>query len=256
MTHRPTYLIANWKLHMTGALAAQFVAKLRAQLPPKPSAHVWIAPPYTAIVATVKAAEDSPLVVGAQNVSEYEQGAYTGEVSAAMLAAEKAQFALIGHSERRALFGETDEVIQRKIARVCAAELCPVLCIGETESERNKGLTKTVLERQLEKGLSGLSNEALNNIIVAYEPVWAIGTGKAATPEIAAEAHQLCRQFLAKNWGKTVAMKTPLLYGGSVKPDNIAALLNCDDIDGALIGGASLEVDTLSTMVELTQENM
>ena len=254
MMQRTVYVLANWKLHMTGEEAAAFLTKLREKIPAKPSMQVGIAPPYTAIPAAVRAARSTPVAIGAQAVSAYDRGGYTGEVAAAMVAAEGASFALVGHSERRRLFGETGEVVCAKIKQALAATLKVVLCIGETEEEREAGKTQSILEEQLRSALEEVNVDLFSRVVIAYEPVWAIGTGKAATVEIAAKAHDLCRQFLAKKWGETVAAAMPILYGGSVKPENVQAFLRCEGIDGALIGGASLSVDTFCKVLALTEE--
>lgn len=255
MGRRSTYLIANWKLHKTGSEAAAFVSTLCNALARPHNVRVWIAPPYTAISAAVRAA-NGKVVIGAQDVSAYERGAYTGDVSAELVAAEKGAFSLVGHSERRALFGDSDESVHRKVTQALKAGLKPVLCIGETEKERNEGKTEGVLQRQLEGGLADLSSEELCEVLIAYEPVWAIGTGKAATPEGVAQVHAFCRQFLAKIKGAKIGEEIPLLYGGSVKPANIAELLRLEDVDGALIGGASLSVETFCEMIELTEDKV
>ncbi len=255
MGRRPLYLIANWKLHMTGGEATAFVSTLSSALSPSDNVRVWIAPPYTALPAAVKAAHGR-FVIGAQDISTYERGAYTGEVSAELVAAEKGQFSLVGHSERRALFGDHDAHVNQKVMRALAAGLKPVLCIGETKDERNEGKTEGVLQRQLERGLADLTNEQLKEVLIAYEPVWAIGTGQAATPEGVAHVHAFCRQCLTKTKGATVGAQLPLLYGGSVKPANIVELLCLEDVDGALIGGASLSVDTFCEMIQLTEDKV
>lgn len=246
---RQKFIIGNWKMHMTSAETAEFVEALLPHIG-EATTFVGIAPPFTSIDVAVQHAKGSYLNVGAQNMSEYPKGAYTGEISSTMLKECGATFVIIGHSERRAHFHEDDEMIHRKVKWAIAEELLPVLCIGETQEERDKEMTETVLTRQLSEALKGFSEEHLENIVIAYEPVWAIGTGKTATPQMAEETHALIRAFLRTTWGEGVAERIPLLYGGSVKPENAEALLSQENIDGALVGGASLEVESFGQIIE------
>ena len=215
---------------------------------------VGIAPPFTSIDAAIQSAQGSYLHIGAQNMSEYPKGAYTGEISSTMLKESGATFVLIGHSERRAHFHEDDQMIHRKVKWAIVEELLPVLCIGETQEERDKEMTESVLTRQLGEALKGFSGKQLENLVVAYEPVWAIGTGKTATPQMAQETHHLIRTYVRDTWGAAIAERLPLLYGGSVKPENAAALLEQEDIDGALVGGASLDPEAFAQIIETGQE--
>lgn len=233
---RKRILVANWKMHKTAAEAKSFIAQLK-----KPAqAEVWVAPSFTILPAL----EKSFVTLGAQNMHEEAEGAFTGEVSAAMLLEAGATFVILGHSERRRLFGETEARILKKVQRALLAGLKPLVCVGETEEERSQGKMAAVLARQLQ-------NLPAADMVIAYEPVWAIGTGKTATPEQAEEAHQLCRSLLAKMWDKALADKTPILYGGSVTPHNAAFLLKQSNIDGALIGGSSLNHQTFQEILNL-----
>lgn len=233
---RKRILVANWKMHKTALEAKDFIRQLQAPS----NAEVWIAPPFTAISAL----KGSFVTVGAQNMHEEAQGAFTGEISATMILEAGATFVILGHSERRRLFGETDARILKKVERALSSGLKPLFCIGETEEERAQGQMSAVLQRQLK-------NLPAADMVIAYEPVWAIGTGKTATPEQAQEAHQMCRGLLSHMWGKERADKTPILYGGSVTPQNAATLLKQPDIDGALIGGSALSPQTFQEILKL-----
>jgi len=252
MERRLTYLVANWKLHMDGKETSAFIKALLEKLP-KGKSEIWIAPSYTSISVAAALAQGK-VVIGAQNGSEYEEGAYTGEVSAKMLKSVGAAFVLAGHSERRALFGETDPIVNRKVKKILQAGLTPLLCIGENEKEREGGASEAVLERQLKMGLLGLSKEEVGEVLIAYEPIWAIGTGRAATHEIATNAHLVCRKCIQREWGEKMAKRIPILYGGSVKAENIASFLSSNEIDGALIGGASLSVDSFIQIIQQAEE--
>jgi triosephosphate isomerase len=232
MLKRTPIIAANWKMYKTGAEAQEFLAQIKGKI--APSVKVFIAPPFTAL--PVMASKE--VVLGAQNMHESEDGAFTGEISARMIKDAGAKFVILGHSERRRLFHETDALIHQKLKKAFSSGLLPILCIGETLQEREAGKTFDALSIQLKTALERLSPAEL---VLAYEPVWAIGTGKTATPEIAQEAHQFCRGLLEKLWGKDHAAKTPILYGGSVTPETAAALAEQPDIDGALVGGASLD---------------
>lgn len=233
---------ANWKMHKTIQETHLFLEELALLLPPT-KAKIWIAPPFTALAAASRYVQEKklPIEIGAQNVAEAQQGAFTGEISATMLKEVGTTFCIIGHSERRTLYAESDSQVHNKIRSALSQGLRPVLCIGESAQEREEGMVQGVLHLQLAAALQGLSSEDLALLVIAYEPVWAIGSGKAATPALAQEAHAICRAFLAAKWGAESAKKIPILYGGSVKPENVASLLEQPDIDGALVGGASLD---------------
>jgi triosephosphate isomerase len=212
--------------------------------------EIVVCPPIIDIVTAVEAASGSPVEIGAQNMFWEEEGAYTGEISAEMIKASGATHVIIGHSERRQYFGETDDTVNRKLKVALDAGLTPIVCVGEVLEEREAGITDDVLRRQCNIGFRGISGERAAKLVVAYEPVWAIGTGKTATPQIAAEAHLTIRGEAAKAFGKEFADKLRILYGGSVKPDNAKALMSETEIDGALVGGASLDPKSFAAIVK------
>lgn len=211
--------------------------------------EAMIAPTFTALAQVGDVVKDSPVSLGAQNLYWEKEGAYTGEISAPMLISAGCSHVIIGHSERRQFFGETDETVNKKIGAALENGLIPVLCLGESESERDAGNTFSVLDKQITKGLDNYLPENLKPLIVAYEPIWAIGTGKTATPDIAQEAHRFIRETIGKRLGDQLAASTRILYGGSVKPENIDVLMAKPDIDGALVGGASLSAETFSKII-------
>jgi triosephosphate isomerase (TIM) len=241
-------IAGNWKMHKTIEESVAFIRALAPQVK-RATNKIFITPPFTAISACAEAAKGTNVVIGAQNMSDADEGAFTGEISGKMLKEAGAEFVLLGHSERRSHFHETDLYIQHKLKRALLVGLTPILCIGENEQERAGGYMEKVLMAQIDCALMELKAEALAPLIIAYEPVWAIGTGKTATPEMAQEAHAMIRAHLAKFWDPSFSKRLPILYGGSVKPNNIKNLLNQPDIDGALIGGASLEVAGFAQMV-------
>ncbi len=251
MTVRTPLIAGNWKMYKTGREAVESAQALKELTAGVSDVDVMIAPPFTALAATADALEDSMIALGAQNLHWESEGAFTGEISPSMIRAAGCRYVIIGHSERRQLFGETDQSVNRKVRAALAADLIPVLCIGETEVEREAQQTFSVLDKQVRLGLEGLSLQTPGDLVVAYEPVWAIGTGKTATRELAQEAHAFIRERLRKLGGDAVAEAMRILYGGSVKPDNIAALIGMDDIDGALVGGASLAPETFARIVNL-----
>jgi len=238
-------IIGNWKMHKTGREAAAFVRALVPQLSTK--VRVMLAPSFPAIAPAALAAEGTSILIGAQNMHEAEHGAFTGEVSAEMLKDAGARFVILGHSERRRLFYETDNMICRKIHRAFSAGLLPVLCVGETQEERDFQKTAAVLSRQIEEALKGAPEAPF---ILAYEPVWAIGTGKTATPEMAEEAHLQCRAILSGLWGAKAASAIPIIYGGSVTGETAPALFQQPTIGGALVGGASLQIPHFHSIIQ------
>ena len=248
MKRRPL-IAGNWKMYKTVNEALAYVEAFKPLVAEETEREIMIAPPFTALDAVSKALQGSNIVLGAQNCYWEEEGAFTGEVSPKMLAEIGVTYVILGHSERRHIFGETDEMIRRKIEAVLRHEMTPILCIGEKLEEREAGQTLAVLERQLKEGLKGFSAKDLKGLILAYEPVWAIGTGKTATPEQAQEAHEFCRRILADMFGKDFAEVTRILYGGSVKPENVVGLMARPDIDGALVGGASLSPEVFARIV-------
>jgi len=212
-----------------------------------PEVHVF--PPFLALESAGQILQGSPIKVGAQDVHWEAKGAFTGEISPAMLKEVGVVSVLLGHSERRHVMGETNEMINKKVKAALAAGLLPVLCIGELLEERNMGVTREVVERQIAKGLDGLTPEDVSKLVLAYEPVWAIGTGKTATPRQAEEVHHYVRKLITQRAGEAVGQSIRILYGGSVSPDNVKELMAEEDIDGALVGGASLKVDSFLKIV-------
>ncbi|MCY3975423.1 MAG: triose-phosphate isomerase [Simkaniaceae bacterium] len=247
MMRKRTFIVGNWKMHKTGAEAETFMDALLDEMP-APPCTVYIASPLTALARVAEIAEGSGVSIGAQNVSAFDEGAYTGEVSARMVKETSSLFALIGHSERRRLFAEDDHTVRKKLIRALVADLRPLLCVGETEEERTEHRTEEVLERQLMTALDGVSDADFRKVIIAYEPVWAIGSGRSASPETAQQTHAFCRSVLKKRFGNP-AIDTPLLYGGSVNPETVRDLIVQPDIDGALVGGASLDVDAFIAII-------
>lgn len=243
-------IAGNWKMYKTTTEATAFVRGLVASLSGFGRTEVVIAPPFVHLHALK--GELGRMNLAAQNVSEEPEGAFTGEVSAPMLVDAGCTHVIIGHSERRTLFGETDARIARKLATALRYRMVPIFCIGETLSEREGGKTLDVVERQLRSGLQGAHGWTPDRFVIAYEPVWAIGTGKTATPEQAQEVHGAIRSLLGAEAGVEAARATRVLYGGSVKPDNIKDLISQPDIDGALVGGACLKIDSFTAIVSET----
>ena len=244
---RTPYLAANWKMHKTVAEAGAFVDALLPRI--AATQHdVVICPPFTALTAVVERRYGTAVKVAAQNMHEEDSGAFTGEVSAAMLVELDVEAVILGHSERRQLFGETDEALARKVPAALAAGLEPILCVGESEEARDGGQTEAVLEAQLQADLASVEATEMARVVVAYEPIWAIGTGRTATPEQAEEAIAFIRDVLRQRGAPADDVR--ILYGGSVKPANAAELLAKDEIDGALVGGAALDPDDFAAIVE------
>ena len=239
---RTPFVCANWKMHKTVDETVKYVKELRGLVKDLSGVDVVVAPPLTCIHAAAEAARSSNVILAAQDLHWEREGAFTGEVSGPMIREAGAEFVIVGHSERRTLFGETDAIVNRKLAAAFAAGLCPIACIGETLDQRERQETFDVLDRQIKVGLDGLTGEQLKQIVIAYEPVWAIGTGRNATPAQAAEAHGHIRTRLRQWFGPDAAELCRVIYGGSVKPDNIRDLAAQPDVDGALVGGASLDV--------------
>jgi len=237
-------IIGNWKMHKMIEESSSFVKNLLPFLPSLQTEEVGLAVPYTHIYPLAQQAKDSPLWIGAQNMNDAAEGAFTGEISGKMLKDAGAQFVLLGHSERRHLYGEDEACIHRKLKRAVEVGLRPILCIGETAEEYDMGQTPVVIERQLTEGLRDFEPVQLQQLIIAYEPVWAIGKGHSATPEVAQEAHHFCREVLAKILTEECARDMIIQYGGSVNSTNAHELLAQPDIDGLLIGGASLSLES------------
>ncbi|MGE5314991.1 MAG: triose-phosphate isomerase [Acidobacteriota bacterium] len=249
---RTKVIAGNWKMNKTVADTAELINGLKAQLS-SPKAVVIVCPPYTSLALASELAKGSPIKVGAQDVSVNDDGAFTGEISIGMLKAAGCSYVIVGHSERRQYFKESDELINRKAKKVFAAGLTPIICVGETLEERESGITGQVITNQVRGVVAGFTNEQMESAIIAYEPVWAIGTGKTATSAQAEEVHQLIRGLIAEIFSKETADKVVIQYGGSVKPDNAKELLSMPDIDGALVGGACLKADSFSAIINAAE---
>ena len=249
MKSRTPLIAGNWKMYKTGGEAVDTARRLLNLVNDVTERDIMIAPPYTALALVSQVVADTPVGLGAQNLFWEAEGAFTGEISPGMLKAAGCQYVILGHSERRQFFGETDEGVNRKIAAANGQKLVPVFCIGESEKEREADLTFSVLDKQVRSGLQGFASGDLEKLVLAYEPVWAIGTGKTATSAQAQEVHQFARSLLAEMFGDAFAQAIRILYGGSVKPNNIAELMGMPDIDGALVGGASLDAETFAKIV-------
>jgi triosephosphate isomerase len=247
---RVALVAGNWKMHKTAAEAVALARALAIAVTTSPRCEVVICPPFTALAPVASAVEGSALRLGAQNLHPEPRGAFTGEISAAMLVAAGCTHVIVGHSERRRDFGESDALVARKAQAALAASLSPIVCVGETLAERDAGAAQSVVARQVEGALFALAADALARLAVAYEPVWAIGTGVNATPAQAQEMHAFVRARLAERFGAAGAA-VRILYGGSVTPGNAGELLAQVDVDGALVGGASLEVESFVPIVEV-----
>ena len=239
---RVPLIAGNWKMYKTVAETVKYVKELRILVKDTRGVEVVVAPPFTAVHAAFEAARNSNVGIAAQDLYWEREGAFTGEVSAAMIRDAGAEYVIIGHSERRTLFGETDTAVNQKIIAAFGAGLTPIACIGETLDQRERNETFDVLDRQIQQGLDRLTAEQIGQLVIAYEPVWAIGTGRNATAAQAGDAHAQIRQRLRQWFGGEAAELCHILYGGSVKPDNVAALAGQPDVDGALVGGASLDL--------------
>lgn len=246
---RTPVIAANWKMYKTPTEAASFLTAFLPLVREQTRSEIVLCPPAIDLTFVLAGVAGSSVRVGAQNMHFAEDGAYTGEISAAMLTALGVSHVILGHSERRQYFAETDETVHRKLITALKHRLTPIVCIGERLEEREGGKTEEVLMRQISVAIGGIDPAQLAPMIVAYEPVWAIGTGKTATPEMAADAHRLIRGEVARLAAKPVAEKLRILYGGSVKPENAASLLSQQEIDGALVGGASLDPQSFAKIV-------
>ena len=251
MTVRTPLIAGNWKMFKTEAEAEEYVQALLPRLSATQGAEVAICVPFTDLKAMADSARGSPVRVYAQTMHERPEGPFTGEVSAPMLSEAGAQGVLLGHSERRQLFGESDDALALKVPAALQAGLTPVLCVGESERERDGGETEGKLRQQIRDDLAGVGGEQLGEVVIAYEPIWAIGTGRVASPEQAQEAIAFIRSLLRERH-EGAAERVRILYGGSVKPDNAAELLALADVDGALVGGASLQADSFAQIVGAT----
>ncbi|MFI5087436.1 MAG: triose-phosphate isomerase [Terriglobales bacterium] len=247
---RKKVIAANWKMFKTPDETFAFIQVFLREVSGHNRDEIVLCPPYVDIATAVQSARHSNVQIGAQNMYWEKEGAFTGEISARMIQAAGCTHVIIGHSERRQYFGETDDTVNRKLLAALDAGLVPIVCVGEVLQEREAGLTEEVLRRQVTGAFRTISGDKAGPIIVAYEPVWAIGTGKTATPAIAADAHSVIRAEAAKAFGQTAADNLRILYGGSVKPDNAKALMSQSEIDGALVGGASLDPKSFTAIVK------
>jgi triosephosphate isomerase len=246
---RTKLIVANWKMYKNPDQTRDFFRDFLPLIARHTRDEMVICPPYIDLYAAVQAAKGSNIAIGAQDVYWKEEGAFTGEISPTMLLAVGCTHVIIGHSERRQYFGETDDTVNLKLKAVLEAGLTPVVCVGEVLEEREAGLTEDVLRRQCLRAFHAISGKKAARLLIAYEPVWAIGTGKTATPQLASEAHVIIRREAAKAFGEEIATGLRILYGGSVKPENAKALMSEEEIDGALVGGASLDPKSFATIV-------
>jgi triosephosphate isomerase len=250
VTKRRPFVAGNWKLHKTVGEATRFAKELKARLAKRTEAEVAVAPVFTALSGVKEALGGSQIKLAAQNVHFEDQGAFTGEVSAPLLKDVGCEYAIVGHSERRHVFGDTDGDINKRVHALLAHGVGPILCVGEQLAEREAGRTLDVVLGQLRAGLDGVEGNRARDLVIAYEPVWAIGTGRTASPTDAQEVHEAIRKALSERFDPKAAEAIRILYGGSVKPDNARELLAQPDIDGALVGGASLTADSFVPIVE------
>jgi triosephosphate isomerase len=250
---RLAFIAGNWKMNKTVGEAVDLVRELKVSVSGVEGVEVAVAPPFTALDAVRKELEGSSILLAGQNLYWEEKGAFTGEISPPMLREVGCRYVIIGHSERRQFFGETDETVNRRIKAALAHGLKVIFCIGEMLKEREEGKTFSVIERQVEGGLKGLGDREMRNIVIAYEPVWAIGTGKTATPEQAEEVHRFIREKLEKLYSRKISEEIRIQYGGSVTPENIKGLMTQANIDGALVGGASLKAESFSKIVRFKE---
>ena len=251
-TSRRRVIAGNWKMYKTQAETRAFFAAFAPLVAGSKHCDVVIAPPFTALAAAVDAARGTAIAISAQDLHWEKEGAFTGEVSAGMLVEAGCRYVIIGHSERRQYFGETDATVAKKTKAALAAGLTPIFCVGELLADREAGRTEHVCGAQFRAGTGSLTADEFSRILIAYEPVWAIGTGRTATPEIAAAAHRFLRKCAAEQFSAGAASALRILYGGSVKPDNIQGLMAQEELDGALVGGASLDPKSFAAIVNFT----
>ncbi len=245
---RKVYVIANWKMYKTAREATDYIEHLLPLLV-DPIENIYLSVPYTAIAAASSFAKQTKIVIGAQNMNDAKEGALTGEIASLMLKEAGAHFVILGHSERRSLFNETNEFIHKKVIRALQDDIQPILCVGESLEERNSGAMEKVLKEQISIALAGVPKSSVEKLILAYEPVWAIGTGKTASFDMIEEAHAFCRQVLAELFGHKAANAVSVVYGGSVKVDNVAKIMKEKNVDGVLVGGASLDAQEFAKIV-------
>ncbi len=250
---RLPFIAGNWKMNKTVGEALDLVRELKKAISGVKEVEVAVAPPFTSLHAVHKELEDTSIRLAAQNLYWEEKGAFTGEISPLMLKEVGCQYVIVGHSERRQFFGESDETVNRRIKAALAQGLRVIFCVGETLRDREEGKTFPLIEKQMEGGLKGLDGQGMGEMVIAYEPVWAIGTGKTATPEQAEEVHRFIRSKIQKLYSQEVSEKIRIQYGGSVTPENIRSLMNQPDVDGALVGGASLKAESFSKIVRFKE---
>lgn len=247
---RRKVVAGNWKMNMNLSGTIELISAIKNELNKSDSkTEVIVCPPFTSLETAVTVLKGTSIKVGAQNMHYESDGAFTGEISADMLKSVGCEYVILGHSERRTIFGETDDIINKKVKKALSSGLKPIFCVGETLEERERNLTEKVVESQVKNGLSGISEHELSDLIIAYEPVWAIGTGKTASPEQAQEVHKFIRNLISKLYSDNLSENLVIQYGGSVKPDNAVELFSQPDIDGGLIGGASLKTDSFVSIV-------
>jgi triosephosphate isomerase len=246
---RRPLMAANWKMYKTIQQADAFLKEFLPVAASVTDVDVVLCPPFTSLAQTVQSTASSTVAVGAQNMNENEEGAFTGEVSGAMLSAAGCKYVILGHSERRQYFGETDAIVNKKILAALKNNLVPIVCVGESLAERDANATLSVVGRQVRAALANISSAETKKLVIAYEPIWAIGTGRTATPAQAQEVHLAIRDILKDQYGSLTSLAIRILYGGSVKPENIAELMACEDIDGGLVGGASLKPESFRAIV-------
>ena len=243
-------MAGNWKMYKTALETTAFFEKFKPLVAQSTHCEIVICPALVNLPAAVEAAKGTRIGVGGQNLHWAKEGAFTGEISGPMLKAVGAQWVIVGHSERRQYFGETNETVLKRTIAALESDLRPIVCVGERLEERESNRTEAILEEQFRDGVAGLTIEQFQSVAIAYEPVWAIGTGKTATPDMAADAHRAIRELVKSKYGAAAAAKTRILYGGSVKPDNIKGLMAQPEIDGALVGGASLDANSFASIVD------
>lgn len=247
-------IVGNWKMNKTSAEAVALASAIKENAATVSEVDIVLCPPFTALAAVYDIISDTGITLGGQNIHWEDSGAYTGEISAIMIKDAGCKYVIIGHSERRKYFGETNETVNKKLRFALNAELIPILCVGETLPERENGEAFRVVEYHLREGLDGISGEEVREVVIAYEPVWAIGTGKVATPREAKEIHLLIYELLDKIYGKDISSLTRVIYGGSVTPENTSSLLDEPEISGALVGGASLKAELFSQIIRASQK--
>ena len=248
---RKMIVAGNWKMNNDLSHSVNLISEIKNLLSGKElKAEVIICPPFISLETASALIKGTKIKLGAQNMSFEENGAFTGEISASMLKSVGCDYVILGHSERRAIFGETDEIINKKMKKAISSSLTPIFCIGETLEQREEGITNKIIEGQIRNGLTGISENEMKNVIIAYEPVWAIGTGKTASPDQAQEVHEFIRSLITEIYSSNLADNLTIQYGGSVKPDNAETLLSQKDIDGALVGGACLKADSFYGIIK------